>query len=107
MGWAAPWPSKRRRLSVRAWPGIIGVETFRTMGGPALLPSQVDQCLQPFRADFAAATRKFVTGTLFRRAAIRPGPQVWRIWRRAARRIAGWPRSASLNKLDYASILPR
>src|ERR1700723_3814193 len=45
--------------------GIIGAETFRTIGQPALLPSQVDQYLQPFRTDFAAAARQFVIGTLF------------------------------------------
>ncbi len=45
--------------------GIIGVETFRTIGQPAPLPSRLDQDLQPFRTDFAGALRQFVTGTLF------------------------------------------
>jgi pimeloyl-ACP methyl ester carboxylesterase len=43
--------------------GLIGVETFRTLGEPTPLPSQVAQALQPFSADFAGC---------FTRAAIRP-----------------------------------
>jgi pimeloyl-ACP methyl ester carboxylesterase len=70
--------------------GIIGAETFRTIGQPALLPSQVNQYLQPFRNDFAAAARQFVTTTMFH-----------------ARTDQALVRTVTeLNKLDYASILP-
>ncbi len=45
--------------------GLIGVETFRTLGDPRPLPSQIEQAVQPFRTDFAGAVRRFVTATLF------------------------------------------
>jgi pimeloyl-ACP methyl ester carboxylesterase len=86
--------------------GIIGAETFRTLGQPALLPSQVDQYLQPFRNDFAAATRQFVTGTLFH---AQTDPAVVRGVADLAAQSAserGLATLTDLNKLDYASILP-
>jgi pimeloyl-ACP methyl ester carboxylesterase len=86
--------------------GIIGVETFRTLGQPALLPSQLDQYLQPFRADFAAATRLFVTGTLFH---AQTDPAVVRVVADLAAHSApdrGLAALAELNRLDYGSILP-
>jgi pimeloyl-ACP methyl ester carboxylesterase len=86
--------------------GIIGVETFRTIGQPALLPSQVDQYLQPFHNDFAAATRVFVTGTLFH---AQTDPAVVRGVADLAAQSAperGLATLTELNKLDYASILP-
>lgn len=86
--------------------GIIGTETFRTIGEPALLPSQLEQYLQPFRSDFAAATRQFFTRTLF---AARTDPAVVRAVADLAAHSA--PERAvatltALNKLDYAAILP-
>ncbi len=86
--------------------GIIGAETFRTIGQPALLPSQVDQYLQPFRNDFAAAARQFVTGTLFH---AHTDPAVVRGVADLAARSAPDRELATLselNKLDYASVLP-
>jgi pimeloyl-ACP methyl ester carboxylesterase len=86
--------------------GIIGAETFRTIGQPALLPSQVDQYLQPFRNDFAAAARQFVTGTLFH---AQTDPAVVRGVANLAAQTApdrGLATLTELNKLDYASILP-
>jgi pimeloyl-ACP methyl ester carboxylesterase len=86
--------------------GIIGAETFRTIGQPALLPSQIDQYLQPFRADFAAATRQFVTATLFH---AHTDPAVVRDVVQLAAQSApqrGVATLSELNKLDYASILP-
>jgi pimeloyl-ACP methyl ester carboxylesterase len=86
--------------------GIIGAETFRTLGQPALLPSQVDQYLQPFRDDFAVATRQFVTSTLFR---AQTDPAVVRDVADLAAHSAperGLATLTELNKFDYASILP-
>jgi non-heme chloroperoxidase len=86
--------------------GIIGAETFRTIGQPALLPSQVDQYLQPFRNDFAAATRLFVTGTLFH---AQTDPAIVRGVADLAAQSApdrGLATLSDLNRLDYASILP-
>jgi pimeloyl-ACP methyl ester carboxylesterase len=86
--------------------GIIGAETFRTIGQPALLPSQVDQYLQPFRNDFAAAARQFVTGTLFH---AQTDPTVVHGVAQLAAQTApdrGLATLSELNKLDYASILP-
>ena len=86
--------------------GIIGAETFRTIGQPALLPSQVNQYLQPFRNDFAAAARQFVTRTLFH---AQTDPAVVRTVADLAAHSAadrGLATLTELNKLDYASILP-
>ena len=86
--------------------GIIGAETFRTIGQPALLPSQVNQYLQPFRNDFAAATRQFVTATLFH---AQTDPALVRTVADLAAQTAperGLATLTELNKLDYASILP-
>lgn len=86
--------------------GLIGVETFRTLGGPTPLPSQVDQAVQPFRADFAGAVRRFVTATLFHP---RSDPAVVRSVTDLMAHTApdrGVAALADLNRLDYASILP-
>lgn len=86
--------------------GIIGVETFRTLGLSPPLPSQVDQALQPFRADFAGAVRQFVSGTLF---LPRADPSLVRavadlmVQTVPERGVAAL---GALNKLDYAAILP-
>ena len=86
--------------------GIIGVETFRTIGQPPPLPSQLEQNLQPFRTDFAAALRRFVTATLFHPQA---DPLVVRTVADLMAQTAPDRAVAALtalNKLDYAAILP-
>jgi pimeloyl-ACP methyl ester carboxylesterase len=45
--------------------GVIAVEALRSVGLPALTPSEIEQRIAPFRADFVGATRKLVTGSLF------------------------------------------
>jgi pimeloyl-ACP methyl ester carboxylesterase len=45
--------------------GIIGVETFNTVGAPAPSPAQVDAIIKPMEADFIGQTRKLVTEHLF------------------------------------------
>lgn len=86
--------------------GIIGVETFRTIGQPPPLASQLEQNLQPFRSDFPGALRRFVTATLFHPQA---DPAVVRTVAQLMAQTA--PERAvaalsALNKLDYAAILP-
>jgi pimeloyl-ACP methyl ester carboxylesterase len=86
--------------------GIIGVETFRTIGQPPPLPAQLEWNLQPFRADFAGAVQRFVTATLFRAQA---DPAVVRtVVAMMAQTVPerGVAALAELNRLDYASILP-
>jgi pimeloyl-ACP methyl ester carboxylesterase len=86
--------------------GLIGVETFRTLGEPTPLPSQVAQAVQPFRADFAGAVRKFVTATLFHP---RSDPALVRTVADLMAQTApdrGVATLTDLNRLDYASILP-
>lgn len=86
--------------------GLIGVETFRTLGGPPPLPSQVEQAVRPFRDDFAGAVRKFVTATLFRPHS---DPVLVRKVADLMARSAPEPGVATLtdlNRLDYAAILP-
>jgi pimeloyl-ACP methyl ester carboxylesterase len=86
--------------------GIIGVETFRTIGQPPPLPSQLEQNLRPFRADFAGAVQRFVTATLFHAQA---DPALVRmVVGLMAQTVPerGVAALAELNRLDYAAILP-
>jgi pimeloyl-ACP methyl ester carboxylesterase len=45
--------------------GIIGVDTFNTVGAPPPSKAQVDAILKPFEADFIGHTRKLVSEHLF------------------------------------------
>ncbi len=45
--------------------GIVGVDTFNSVGAPAPSKPQVDALLKAFEADFIGQTRKFVTEHLF------------------------------------------
>jgi pimeloyl-ACP methyl ester carboxylesterase len=45
--------------------GIIGVDTFNTVGAPAPTKAQVDAILKPFEADFIGTTRQLVSQHLF------------------------------------------
>ena len=46
--------------------GIIGVDTFNTIGAPAPSKAQIDAIIKPFEADFIGHTRSLVTEHLFR-----------------------------------------
>ena len=86
--------------------GIIGVETFRTLGEPPPLPSQREQNLLRFRGDFVGAMRAFVTGTLFRPQA---DPAVVRkVVDLMAQTVPerGLAALNELNRFDYATVLP-
>jgi pimeloyl-ACP methyl ester carboxylesterase len=45
--------------------GIIGVDTFKSIGAPAPGKAQVDALIKPFEADFIGETRRLVTEHLF------------------------------------------
>jgi pimeloyl-ACP methyl ester carboxylesterase len=45
--------------------GIIGVDTFKTIGAPAPSKAQVDAIVKPFEADFIGHTRSLVTEHFF------------------------------------------
>jgi pimeloyl-ACP methyl ester carboxylesterase len=45
--------------------GIIGVDTFKSIGGPNPGKAQVDAIIKPFEADFIGQTRSLVTDHLF------------------------------------------
>ncbi|HET9862752.1 MAG TPA: alpha/beta hydrolase [Steroidobacteraceae bacterium] len=45
--------------------GIIGVDTFNTVGAPAPTQAQIDAIIKPMEADFIGQTRKLVTEHLF------------------------------------------
>ena len=86
--------------------GIIGVETFRTIGLGPPLPSKLDHQLQAFRADYPGAVRRFVGSTLFHAQA---DPALVRF---VAELMAQTPPDRALavltelNRLDYGAILP-
>jgi pimeloyl-ACP methyl ester carboxylesterase len=45
--------------------GVIGVDTFKTVGAPTPTRAQVDAIVKPFEADFIAQTRTLVSDHLF------------------------------------------
>ena len=45
--------------------GIIGVDTFKSIGAPPPSKAQIDAILKPFEADFIGQTRALVTDHLF------------------------------------------
>jgi pimeloyl-ACP methyl ester carboxylesterase len=45
--------------------GIIGVDTFSTIGAPTPSKPQIDAIIKPFEADFIGQTRQLVTEHLF------------------------------------------
>jgi pimeloyl-ACP methyl ester carboxylesterase len=49
--------------------GIIGVDTFRTIGAPVPSKAQVDAIMTPFEADFIGHTRALVTEHFFAKGA--------------------------------------
>jgi len=53
-----------RRLKNRVI-GIIGVDTFSTVGAPAPTTAQIDAIVKPFEADFIGRTRQLVIEHLF------------------------------------------
>ena len=53
-----------RKLGKRVL-GIIGVETFNSVGAPVPGKAQVDGLIKPFEADFIGQTRQFVAEHLF------------------------------------------
>jgi pimeloyl-ACP methyl ester carboxylesterase len=49
--------------------GIIGVDTFKTIGAPVPSKAQVDAIVKPFEADFIGHTRSLVTDHFFAKGA--------------------------------------
>ena len=49
--------------------GIIGVDTFKSIGAPPPGKAQVDAALKPFETDFIGQTRSLVAGHLFAKGA--------------------------------------
>ena len=49
--------------------GIIGVDTFKTIGAPVPSKAQVDAIIKPFEADFIGHTRSLVTEHFFAKGA--------------------------------------
>jgi pimeloyl-ACP methyl ester carboxylesterase len=45
--------------------GIIGVDTFRTIGAPVPTPAQLDAAVKPFEANFIGQTRELITQHFF------------------------------------------
>jgi pimeloyl-ACP methyl ester carboxylesterase len=86
--------------------GIIGVETFRTLGLGPPLASRLNHQLQSFRTDFPGAVRQFARGTLFHAQA---DPA---LVHHVSDLMAQTPADRALaelielNRLDYATILP-
>jgi pimeloyl-ACP methyl ester carboxylesterase len=49
--------------------GIIGVDTFKTIGAPAYSKAQIDAIIRPFEGDFIGHTRQLVTEHFFAKGA--------------------------------------
>jgi pimeloyl-ACP methyl ester carboxylesterase len=87
--------------------GVIGVDTFKTIGLPTPTQEQLDKQLEAFRADFIGETRRFVTESFFTKDA---DPQ---FVRKVAEDMAlsppevAIPSMASIYLMDYNSVLPQ
>lgn len=85
--------------------GIIGVEAFKSIGVPPPAPEQVEQLVQPFRADFIGHTRAFVSDYFF------PKNADPRFVRKIADDMAleppevAVPSIVSLFKMDFPAVL--
>lgn len=86
--------------------GIIGIDTFKTIGLPPPAPREVAQAVAPFRADFIGAMHRFVP-TLFEPHADAA------FERKVADDMSREPPPiaiaslVSLNSMDYHTLLPR
>jgi pimeloyl-ACP methyl ester carboxylesterase len=85
--------------------GIIGVDTFKTIGVPPPTKEQLDELVEPFRKDFIGNTHSFVTEYFFQKNA---DPQ---FVRKVADDMAleppevAVPSIMSLYEMDYPSVL--
>ena len=85
--------------------GIIGIDTFKSLGLPPPSPSDVQRAVAPFRTDFIGAMHRFVP-TLFE-----PGANST-FEREVANDMARAPAPiavaslVSLNSMDYRTLLP-
>lgn len=87
--------------------GIIGVDTWKTMGLPPPPKSQVEPRIAAFRKDFVGETRAMVTTTMFTKDA---SPAL--VQRIAADMASAPPEVAipsveALNAWDYSTVVPR
>jgi pimeloyl-ACP methyl ester carboxylesterase len=86
--------------------GVIGVDTFKSIGEPPQSPERMAQRLQVFRDDFPGTTRVFVSQQFFR-----PGSDPQLVQKVANGMAAAPPDIAiaaieGLNAMDYAAVLP-
>lgn len=85
--------------------GIIGIDTFKSLGLPPPSPRDVARAVAPFRADFVGAIHRFVP-TLFEPGANRAFEQeIANDMSRAPAPIA-IASLVSLNSMDYSTLLP-
>jgi pimeloyl-ACP methyl ester carboxylesterase len=87
--------------------GIIGIDTFKSIGLPPPSPPMIDAQIAPFRKDFAGAMHQYVPQFLFKRQA---DPALVRTVADAMSREPPAIAVASLialNQMDFAAILPR
>ena len=86
--------------------GIIGVDTFKSIGLPPLSASMIDELLAPFRKDFVGAVHRYVPHSLFtRQADAALVSQVADAMSREPPAIA-IATLVALNQLDFAAVLP-
>ena len=64
-GMGGPVAIEAARLLGKRVIGIIGVDTFNSIGAPVPSKAQVDGLIKPFEADFIGSTRELVTEHLF------------------------------------------
>jgi pimeloyl-ACP methyl ester carboxylesterase len=87
--------------------GIIGVDTFKSVGLPPPPLSEVEKRIAPFRSDFVGAMHDLVTHELFTSSA---DPALVRLvaddMSHASPSVA-LPSLIALNQLDFANVLPQ
>ena len=86
--------------------GIIALDSLKTIGQPPVSEAQIQACLKPFRDDFIAHTREFVTSSFFTPDANPAFVQKVAYDMSLEPADIAVAAMESLSRMDYAKVLP-
>ncbi len=86
--------------------GIIAVDSLKSIGLPPMQAREIDRQLAPFRDNFIAATRNYVTGTMFEKGADPVLMEKIAYDMSLEPATVGLPSLRSLLSMDFATLLP-
>jgi pimeloyl-ACP methyl ester carboxylesterase len=86
--------------------GIVAVDSLKTIGQPVMPEAQLEKVLKPFRDDFIAQTRQFVTGNFFTDDADPQFVQKVAYDMSLSPPQVAVPSMQALLRMDYGTLLP-